>query len=510
MFVESLSPISTLGVPGWLLGASPDIHVNHVPGLGDEQPFRLGAMRTGHMSAEEFRQHGHALIDWVANYMEKVESYPIQSRVRPGEIRAKLPEEAPEYPEPFEAILRDLDEIILPGITHWQSPGWFAYFPGNSSPPAILGELASAGLNVQGMLWSTSPAATELESVVMDWLVHLLALPPAWRTTGPGGGVIQMSASDSTHTALVVARDRAARRVPVRSLVAYASAQAHSSVEKGARVAGYEHFRPVDVDDAYAMSPEALRATVAADLASGLTPAVVTSTVGTTGTTAVDPVQAVGEIAVEHGMWHHVDAAYAGTAMICQEFRHHQDGLELVDSYTFNPHKWMLTNLDCSAFYVADRSPLIEALSIVPPYLRNRASESGEVIDYRDWHVALGRRFRALKLWFVLRSYGAEGIRRHVRHSVGMARGLADRLEEDERFELVAPVPFALVCFRHVGGNAPTDALAEDVNAADDVHVTPTSIGDMVFIRVSVGQTRTEQRHVDRLWEIIDRNAPPA
>jgi aromatic-L-amino-acid decarboxylase len=463
-----------------------------------------------HMSAEEFRRHGHSLIDWVADYMEKVESYPVQSRARPGEIRAKLPEAAPEHPEPFETILRDLDEIILPGITHWQSPGWFAYFPGNASPPAILGELASAGLNVQSMLWSTSPAATELESLMMDWLVDLLGLPPAWKTTGSGGGVIQTSASDSTHTALVAGRHRAAQRATVASLVAYASAQAHSSVEKGARIAGYEHFRPVDVNDAYAMSPEALLAAVDADLAAGLTPAAVTSTVGTTGTTAVDPVRAVGEIARGHGMWHHVDAAYAGTAMICPEFRHLQDGLELVDSYTFNPHKWMMANLDCSAFYVADRAPLIEALGILPPYLRNQASESGEVIDYRDWHVALGRRFRALKLWFLLRSYGAEGIRRHVRHSVSLARGLADRLEKDERFDLVATAPFGLVCFRHIGGNAPTEALAEAANDADDVYVTPSTIGDMAFIRVSVGQTRTEQRHVDRLWEVIDRNASPA
>jgi aromatic-L-amino-acid decarboxylase len=467
-------------------------------------------MTTGnHMSAEEFRQRGHALVDWVATYMENVETYPVQSRLRPGEVRARLPATAPEAPESFDAILRDLDEIILPGITHWQSPGWFAYFPGNASPPAILGELASAGLNVQGMLWSSSPASTELESVVMDWLVSLLNLPQEWQTTGPGGGVIQASASDSTHTALVVARHRAARRAPVPSLVAYASAQAHSSVEKGARIAGFEHFRAVDVDDAYAMSPAALRAAVSADLASGLTPAVVTSTVGTTGTTAVDPVRTIGEVTREHGMWHHIDAAYAGTAMVCPEFRHHQDGLELVDSYTFNPHKWMLTNLDCSVFYVADREPLIDALGILPPYLRNRASESGEVIDYRDWHVALGRRFRALKLWFVLRSYGAEGIRRHVRYSVDMARGLANRLKGDDRFELIAPVPFGLVCFRHVGGNQPTEALVEAINAADDLYLTPSSIAGMVFIRVCVGQTRTEQRHVDRLWEIIDRNAPP-
>jgi aromatic-L-amino-acid/L-tryptophan decarboxylase len=463
-----------------------------------------------HMAPEEFRRHGHALIDWVADYMEKVETFPVRSRVSPGEIRSKLPERAPEEPEPFEDVLRDLDEIILPGITHWQHPGWFAYFPGNASPPGVLGELAAAGLNVQGMLWSTSPAATELESLMMDWLVDLLRLPEGWKTTGPGGGVIQSTASDSSHTALVVARHRAARSAAVSSLAAYVSAQAHSSIEKGARLAGFEHIRAVDVDEAYAMSPEALRAAVAADLAAGRTPAVVTSTVGTTGTTAVDPVRAVGEIARQHGMWHHVDAAYAGTAMICPEFRHHQGGLELVDSYTFNPHKWMMVNLDCSAFYVAHRAPLIEAMSILPPYLRDRASESGEVIDYRDWHVALGRRFRALKLWFVLRSYGAEGIRRHVRGSVEMARGLAERLEEDDRFELVAPVPFGLVCFRHAGGTEPTEALAEAVNAEGEVYVTPSSIGDMAFIRVSIGQTRTERRHVDRLWELIDHHAPPA
>ncbi len=461
------------------------------------------------MSPEEFRRHAHALVDWIADYMAKVESYPIQSGVRPGEVRAKLPEAAPERPEPFEAILRDLDEIILPGITHWQSPGWFAYWPANASPPAILGELTSAGLGVQGMLWSTSPACTELESLVLDWLVDLLALPQAWKTTGPGGGVIQMSASDSTHVALVVARQLAARRAPVSRLVAYASAEAHSSFEKGARVAGYEHVRLVEVDEARAMRPEALRDAIASGLGAGLTPAVVMSTVGTTGTAAIDPVRDIGEIAREHGLWHHVDAAYAGTAMICPEFRHHQDGLELADSYVFNPHKWMFTNFDCSAFYVADRAPLIETLSILPPYLRDRASESGQVIDYRDWHVPLGRRFRALKLWFVLRSYGAEGIRHHVREHVRLARDLAARIEGDERLELVAPVPLGLVCFRHVGGDDPTGALAEAVNASGDVYVTTSSAGGTPFIRVAVGQTRTEERHVDRLWEIIERSAQP-
>jgi aromatic-L-amino-acid decarboxylase len=460
-----------------------------------------------HMSADEFREHGHAMIEWVAHYMEDVERTTILPAVAPGDIVAMLPTTPPEQPEPFTDIMGDLDRIVMPGITHWQSPGWFAYFPANVSPPAILGELAAAGLGVQGMLWSTSPACTEIEMVMMDWLVDLLGLPSTWKTIGPGGGVIQMSASDATHAALVVARRLAATRGPAHLAVAYASQQANSSIEKGANVAGYEHLRLIDVDEEYAMSVDALEEAIRADIAAGLTPAFVCSAVGTTGTTAVDPVRGVGEVARRHGMWHHVDAAYAGTAMICPEFRHHQDGLELVDSYTFNPHKWMFTNFDCNVFYVADRTPLIDTMNIVPPYLRNQASDSGVVIDYRDWHVPLGRRFRALKLWFVLRSYGAEGIRHHVRNHVAMAKSLAERLSADERFELIAPVPFGLVSFRHVDGNPATDALAEHINTSGASYVTPSTIDGLRFIRVSVGQTHTEQRHVDALWALIDGGA---
>jgi aromatic-L-amino-acid decarboxylase len=461
------------------------------------------------MSPDEFRRYGNEIVEWVASYMEQVGDYDIIPDVQPGDIRAGLPATAPEQPEPFEAVVRDLDEIIMPGVTHWQSPGWFAYFPANVSGPSILGELVSAGLGVQGMLWSTSPAATELEEVIVDWFVDLLDLPSEWKTAGPGGGVIQMSASDSTHTALVVARHAAATRAPAEDMVVYASEQAHSSVEKGARVAGFGHVRLIAVDEAYAMDPAALRDAVAADIGAGLTPVVVVSAVGTTGTTAVDPVAEIGAIARDHGLWHHVDAAYAGTAMICPEFRHHQAGLDTVDSYTFNPHKWMFTNFDCSLFYVADRRPLLEALSILPPYLRNEASESGEVIDYRDWHVPLGRRFRALKLWFVLRWYGAEGIRHHVREHVRLARELAAKIEADARFEIVAPVPFGLVCFRHVDGNDATDALGTAINASGDVFLTPSQLGDASYLRVSIGQTGTRAEHVDRLWSLIDENATP-
>jgi len=465
----------------------------------------IGVTEPGyHMTPEDFRRNGHAVIDWLADYMADVEKHPITPDIRPGAIRDRLPVRAPESPEPFGAILADLDDIVMPGLVHWQAPGWFAYFPANGSGAGILGDLVSTGLGQQGMLWATSPACTEIETAVLDWLVELLGVPAGWRTDGPGGGVIQMSASDSTHTALVVARHRIGASADPADLVAYASQQAHSSVEKGARVAGYRHLRLIDVDATYAMDPDALEAAVAADIADGLTPAFVCSTVGTTGTTAVDPVGAIAGIARQHGMWHHVDAAYAGTAMILPEFRHHQDGLELVDSYVFNPHKWMFTNFDCSVFWVADRRPLLDTLSITPPYLRNKATDTADVIDYRNWHVPLGRRFRALKLWFVVRSYGAEGIRHHVRRHIEMAQRLTGRVEADRRLELVAPTTFGLVSFRHVAGDAATDAVVAAINGSGRFHVTPSRLGERTFIRVAIGSTTTEQRHTDALWELID------
>ena len=462
-----------------------------------------------HMSPDEFRRHGHEVVEWVAAYMERVGELPILSTVEPGAIRAQLPQAAPEEPEPFAALLGDLDEIVLPGITHWQSPGWFAYFPANTSGPSVLAELVAAGLGAQGMLWATSPALTEIEAHVLDWLVDLLGLPAHFKTAvGPGGGVIQMSASDSTHLMHVVARDRAVRDGgSVDTLVAYGSSQAHSSVERGARVAGLRHVRLLEVDDAFALRPDALREAIAQDRADGLVPAIVTSAIGTTGTGAVDPVADIGAIAREHGLWHHVDAAWAGSAMLCEEQRRHQAGAEHVDSYTFNPHKWLFTNFDCNVLWVADRAPLIASLSIVPPYLRNAASESGQVIDYRDWHVPLGRRFRALKLWWVLRSYGAAGLRELLREHMALAARLGERVDEHPRLTRIAPVSFALVCFRHADGNEATDALAAAINAHPDLYVTPSTIGETGFIRVSIGQTRTTAADVDRLWAAISADA---
>ncbi len=384
-----------------------------------------------HMTPDEFRKRGHEMVEWLAAYQENVEQYPVRSQVQPGDIRAALPPAAPAQGESFAAMMADFDDIIMPGITHWQSPNFYAYFPANVSGPAILGEMLAAGLGVNGMLWITSPAATELESHVLDWLVPMLGLPDRFLSTGQGGGVIQDSASSATLCALIAARERAtafaARAAGTPGgLVAYASTQAHSSAEKAMMIAGLgsDNLRLIDVDVNFAMRPDSLAAQIAQDRAAGLTPFFVMATVGTTSSEAMDPLLAIGEIAQGERMWFHVDGAMAGTAALCPEFRVHQTGIELADSYCFNPHKWMFTNFDCDCFFVADRSALIGALSVLPEYLRNQASGAGQVIDYRDWQVPLGRRFRALKLWFVIRHYGVEGLRHHVARTRGHGAGV--------------------------------------------------------------------------------------
>ena len=456
-----------------------------------------------HMTPDEFREHGRAVVDWVAGYLERVGDLPVQSRVAPGEIRAALPPHAPEHGEPFADLLADLDRVILPGITHWQSPGFFGYFPCNGSGPAILGDLVSTGLGVQGMLWATSPAATELETHVLDWLVDLLGLPETFR----GNGVIQDSASSATLCALLAARERAG--APYAALTGYTSTQAHSSVEKGWKIAGLDpaNLRQVPVDAAYAMRPDALAALLAEDVAAGRTPAFVSATVGTTSSNAIDPVAAVAVAAHAHGAWLHVDAAMSGTAALCPEHRWIHDGVERADSYCFNPHKWMFTSFDCDAFWVADRAALTGALSVVPEYLRNAATESGAVVDYRDWQIPLGRRFRALKLWFVLRHYGAEGLRHHVREHVAWARELAGWIDADERLVLSVPPPLNLVCFRHADGDERTQRLLDDLNASGEVYLTHTRLDGDLTIRVSVGATQTRHRHVARLCELISAHA---
>ncbi len=463
-----------------------------------------------HMTSEEFRRHGHAVVDWVADYLDRVADLPVLAQVKPGEIRARLPAGPPEIGEPFEAVLRDLDEVVVPGLTHWQSPDFFAYFPANVSGPSILGELVSAGLGVQGMLWSTSPAMTEIETHVLDWVVDLLGLPAGFSSAGAGGGVLQDSASSAVLCALLAARERATGGAAThagvdRALTVYTSSQAHSSVEKAVRIAGLgsDRLRLVDVDAAFALRPEDLARRMADDRAAGATPCLVVATVGTTSSTAIDPVRAVGEICRREGVWLHVDAAYAGSAAVCPELRWIHDGLELADSYAFNPHKWLLTNFDCCCFYVTDRAALVRALSILPEYLRNTATESGSVIDYRDWQVPLGRRFRALKLWFVIRHYGAEGLRRHIRSHVAAARELAAAVAADPGFELAAPALLGLVCLRHRGGDDVNQAVLDRVNASGRLHLTHTRLDGRLTLRVAVGGARTERRHVLRAWEQI-------
>lgn len=458
-------------------------------------------------SPEQLRAAGHAAVDWLAELLEHITDLPITSRVAPGDIRAALPEHPPEQPESFEAVMADLDRIILPGLTHWQHPGWFAFFPGNSSPPSVVGELLSAGLGVQGMSWATSPAATELESHVLDWLVELLGLPTSWRVdTGPGGGVILGTASEATHTAMVVAREQARGRGGVTDdLVAYASDQAHSSAEKGARVAGFRHVRLVATDAEGAMQPEVLARAVADDRAAGLDPAAVVSTIGSTGIGAVDPINRVADIAEHESMWHHVDAAWAGTLMVCPELREHQAGLERVDSHVTNPHKLLFTNVDCTAFWVADRRPLLDAMSITPSYLRNETTDRADVIDYRDWHVGLGRRFRALKLWFVLRMFGAEQMRTILREHLRLAEDVAARVEGHPRLAAVGPRHFSLVCFRHVGGADRTRQLATAINDTGSLAVTVADdASGEPYVRISIGQATTSAADVERLWSVLE------
>ena len=467
-----------------------------------------------HMTPEEFRRHGHAVVDWIADYQSRIESFPVLSQVKPGHTRASLPTNPPAHGEPFDAVLKDVEQLILPGITHWQSPNFFAYFPCNASGPGILGDLLSSGLGVQGMLWSTSPACTELESHVMDWLVGMMGLPDKFLSSSTGGGVIQDTASSAVLCALLAARERASGYTTNKKggngrLIAYASTQTHSSLEKAAMIAGIgtENLRLIEVDDKFAMKPDALAKQVAADLAAGLIPSFVCATVGTTSSNAMDPVRATAEICRRNNLWLHVDAAMSGTAMVCPEFRHLQDGVELANSYNFNPHKWMGANFDCSCFWVADRKALIQTLSILPEYLRNQATESGAVIDYRDWHIQLGRRFRSLKLWLLIRHYGVEGLQHNVREHVRLAQQFADWVRQDDRFELAAPIPLNLVCFRHKSGDAVNQDIMDRLNRSGDLFLTHTKLNGRLTLRLSVGQMHTQARHVENAWKQITQKA---
>ena len=465
-----------------------------------------------HMTPDEFRRCGHAVIDWIADYQSHVESFPVLSQIKPGQIRASLPAKPPAQGEPFAAMLKDVDNLILPGITHWQSPNFFAYFPCNASGPGILGDLLSSGLGVQGMLWSTSPACTELETHVLDWLVSMLGLPEKFLSSKAGGGVIQDTASSAALCALLAARERATNYISNKKgcdgrIVAYVSTQTHSSLQKAAMIAGIgvDSLRQIEVDENFAMRSDALALQIQEDKRNNLVPCFVCATVGTTSSNAMDPIPQIAEICRQHNLWLHVDAAMSGTAALCPEFRHLQNGVEFADSYNFNPHKWMFTNFDCNCFWVADRKALIQTLSILPEYLRNQATESGAVIDYRDWHIQLGRRFRSLKLWFVIRHYGIEGLQHHIRRHVELAQQFAEwvRHDDDKDFELAAPAPLNLVCFRHKAGDAANQTIMDRLNRSGDLFLTHTKLNGKLTLRLCVGQTNTEAKHVEGAWKRI-------
>ena len=463
------------------------------------------------MSPEEFRRHGHELVDWMADYLAGVGDLPITPAIHPGDIRRGLPASPPSEGEPFAALFEDFRERIVPGMTHWNHPGWFAYFPGNNSPPSILGEMLTAVMGAQCMSWVTSPAATELEQTVMDWLRQMLGLPEDFV------GVIQDTASTATLVALLSARERAtggaAGRTGMdagRGLTVYASAEAHSSVVKGVKLAGYglERLRRIPVDAAFALDPAALERAIQEDVAAGLVPACVVATIGTTSSTAVDPVPAVAAICRRHGIWLHVDAAYAGSAAIVPELRGYFAGMETADSIVLNPHKWLMTNFDCTAYYVRDRDALLATFSLTPEYLRS--AHDAEVVNYRDWGIQLGRRFRALKLWFVIRSYGVEGLRAIIRRHVALAAELSRWVDEAADFERMAPVPFGLVCFRYrPKGRSEKDLdvlnerLLTAVNATRRVFLTHTRLAGRYAIRMVIGQRATEREHVAEAWALI-------
>jgi len=463
-----------------------------------------------HMTIDEFKNNAYMVIDWIADYYKNVDSFPVLSQAAPGDIRSQLPDHPPEDGETFEAVLADMNEKILPGITHWQSPNFFAFFPCNSTGPAILGDMLSTGLGVQGMLWATSPACTELETHVLDWLVDMLDLPEKFKSTGNGGSVIQDTASSATLCALVAAREKASNGKINETgfdgtLRVYTSSQAHSSVEKAVKIAGIgrHNLRSISVDNEFAMRPSELLRAIEQDITDGLTPAFVCATVGTTSSTALDPLTEIGKICSEFGIWLHVDAAMAGSAAICPEYRFIHKGLEFADSYCFNPHKFLLTNFDCSCFYVSDKDALIDSLSITPEYLKTKASESNSVFDYRDWQIPLGRRFRSLKLWSVIRHYGIKGMQAHIRQHMESAKALTEKINKDDRFELMAPTVLNLVCFRYKGSDEFNETLVQRLNDSGKLYLIHTKLNNKYTLRFSIGQTKTTWEHVLKAWELI-------
>ena len=468
------------------------------------------------MTPEEFRAAGHQIVDWIADYRANVGSRPVMARTEPGDVKNLLPAQPPDQPEPFAAIVSDLDRIIVPGLSHWQHPAFFGYFPCNGTLASVLGDYVSTGLGVLGLAWQSSPALTELEEVVTDWMRGMLGLSTAW------SGVIQDTASTSTLIALICARERTTDyssnggglQAETQPLIVYTSAHSHSSVDKAALLAGFgrANIRIVAHDEHYAMKPDALAAAIAADVRAGLKPCAIVVTAGSTTSTALDPIEAVAAVAKQHGLWLHVDAAMAGSAMILPECRWMWHGVEGADSLVVNPHKWLGAAFDCTLYYVRDVEHLVRVMSTNPSYLQSAAD--GRVKNLRDWGIPLGRRFRALKLWFLIREQGVTGLQTRLRRDLENAQWLAAEIAAAPGWKVLAPVPLQTICVRHEPAGLDADALdqhtqawADRVNRSGAAYLTPARLDGRWMVRVSIGAEQTERAHVDALWRTMRMEA---
>ncbi len=464
------------------------------------------------MNSEDFRSYAHEMVDWMADYFDNIEKLPVTPKLNPGDIKKSLPTNAPNVGEGMDQIFKDFKEKILPGMTHWQHPGFFGYFPATNSKPSVLAEMLTSTMGAQCMIWLTSPAAAELEEVVMNWLKKMMGLPDSFT------GVIQDTASTATLCAILTAREKQSSFQINQNgfsgnekYVVYCSEHAHSSVDKAVKIAGIgiENLVKIEVDETFAIKPANLEARIKSDIAAGKQPLCVVAAIGTTSSTAIDPLEEIGEICNQHQIWLHVDGAYAGSALVLPEMRWMIKGMEMADSFVFNPHKWMFTNFDCSAYFVKDPQTLINTFTITPEYLKTAADN--EVNNYRDWGIQLGRRFRALKLWFVIRSYGVEGLQKKFRHYLQLAQWFKNQVEQHDDFELLAPVPLSTVCFRYTPKNLNNqeeinrlnEQLLKEINKHDQIFLTHTKLNNKYAIRLAIGQTETADKHVRQAWEIV-------
>jgi aromatic-L-amino-acid decarboxylase len=465
------------------------------------------------MKSDEFRKYGHQLIDWMAEYLDTVENYPVKSQVKPKDILSKIPANPPQNSESFEIMFRDFNEIIMPGVTHWQSPNFMAYFPANSSRISVLAEMLTSTLALQCMIWQTSPAAAELEERVMEWLRDMLGLPKDFI------GVIQDTASTGTLVSLLTAREKKTNYSINNTgmnnagvFTTYCSQEAHSSVDKAIKIAGLgkDNLRKIRADENFAMIPEELEKAIKKDLDEGMIPLCVLGTMGTTSSTGIDPLKPIGEICKKYDIWFHVDGALAGSALILPEKRWMADGMDYVDTYVFNPHKWLFTNFDLSAYFVKDKGALIQTFEILPEYLKTKEGQS--VNNYRDWGIQLGRRFRALKMWFVIRNYGVKGLQEKLRFHIKMTEELRLKIETHQDFELLAPTPLNTICFRFVPHeykeeedklNEINANLLEKINDSGKLYLTQTKLNGKYTIRIVIGQTEVKETHVEKAWDLI-------